>query len=114
MPPYNQELDKVLWESESILYKDGKATLTVQIVSYNGGIPKICVREAGSFMGWQQDENGTNLTKEPKELRTWGRPYIRRMDLNIFKEILPKLITGIRRLDELDYNYKEQKEKKGE
>jgi hypothetical protein len=117
MAAYNSELDKILWKSDPILYKEGKTTLTVQIASYNGGVPKIYVREEGSHMAWQQDENGKNLAKEPKQMRFWGRPYLRRMEYNIISEILPDLIEGVSFLRDIVNEYytekDAEKEKKG-
>jgi hypothetical protein len=110
MALYDPTLDEVLWRGVPIMYKEGKTTLTVQIASYNHNLPKIYVREEGSHMGWQQDENGKNLFKEPKQLRIWGRPYLRRMELDVIQQLLPDLTVGVEELTKLTEEYKREKE----
>jgi len=109
MAAYDPELDVILWKGEPILFKDGRATLTAQIASYNGGPPKFYVREEGSFQGWQQDQDGRNLTTEPKQLRSYGRPYLRRMEYNIIQSILPDLTVGVETLARLTEEYTAEK-----
>jgi hypothetical protein len=105
---YDPELDEVIWQGEPILFRDGKATLTVQIARYNGGMPRLYVRESGTFKGFQQDDQGKFLMKEPKQLREYGRPYIRRMELDIIHKLLPLISEGVEALVKYDEIYKKE------
>lgn len=46
---YNKELDEVLWKSEEVFFKKG--TVYATITRYNGGNPKVQVRETGLMFG---------------------------------------------------------------